>query len=132
MANDDERQSEQASSGTAARRALIVDDDVTFHEVFTRMFSALGWTADAALGLHEAEARLAHRTYDAYVVDLKMADGMADDVMRAILERDPTGIERSVIVTGYPTVARAFSGRVPVVDKASIDDLRDFVRRVSL
>ncbi len=53
-------------------RILIVDDEELIVIAMRKYFEGMGYTVDAAHELEEAQALLAHRTYDLVICDLRL------------------------------------------------------------
>lgn len=53
-------------------RILIVDDEELIVVAMRRYFEGMGYVVDSAYELEEAQALLAHRTYDLVIADLRL------------------------------------------------------------
>lgn len=109
---------------------LVVDDEPAIRTAVARYLSSLGHLVDVAASGREALARLASRSFDLILLDLRMSDMAGDALYRELIARDAAHAGRIVFITGEDTenpATQSFleaSGR-PVIGKPfSLDDLR--------
>lgn len=112
---------------TATRRALIVEDDSFFADIFTRLLRSAGLEADVAADVQTARALLSLRLYDAYILDMKLPDGDEDGVVGLVRMYDEDAAGKTAVVTSFPMIARAAAAGFRIIDKASLHGLRQFV-----
>ncbi len=116
---------------TQPAAVLVVDDELIARDNVAHVLAREGYTVDTAANGEEALARLAQRSYDCIVTDLKMdrMDGM--QLIEAARRVSPD--TRIVVVTGYATVDTAVqalkTGAVQYLSKPiDIAELRATVR----
>ncbi|WMW64337.1 S16 family serine protease [Nitratidesulfovibrio liaohensis] len=116
---------------TQPAAVLVVDDEPIARDNVAHVLAREGYTVDTAANGEEALARLAQRSYDSIVTDLKMdrMDGM--QLIEAARRVAPD--TRIVVVTGYATVDTAVqalkTGAVQYLSKPiDIAELRATVR----
>ena len=63
---------QQQEAVTRGERILIVDDEELIVLAMRRYFEGLGYRVDSAHELEEAQALLAHRSYDLVIADLRL------------------------------------------------------------
>ena len=63
---------QQQEAVSRGERILIVDDEELIVVAMTRYFEGLGYRVDSAHELDQAQALLAHRTYDLVIADLRL------------------------------------------------------------
>lgn len=64
--------SQQLAPARRARRALLVDDEVSISTPMARYFRQLGFTTDVASEVEEAAALALHHHYDLAILDLRL------------------------------------------------------------
>ena len=89
----------------ASRSVLVVDDDDTFRERLLRAFRERGDDARGAATVPAALALAKEESPELAVVDLRMPGPSGLELIRALLEIDPT--TRIVMLTGYGSIATA-------------------------
>ncbi len=109
---------------------LVVDDEPAIRTAVARYLSSLGHVVDVAASGREALDRLASRSFDLILLDLRMPDMAGDALYRELIARDAAHAGRIVFITGEDAASPATqsfleaSGR-PVIGKPfSLDDLR--------
>lgn len=112
------------------RRVLIIEDDPAFADVFARVMTSYGLESDCAPTLEAARAFLKRSSYDLYLIDVRLSDTAMDEAIELVLERDSDAQMKAAVVTAFPTLAKAFAGSLPIIDKASLTSLHVFVRNV--
>lgn len=105
---------------------LLVDDDDVLRGQLERAFKRRGYEVRAASGRDEALELARPDSPELAVLDLRMPDGSGLELLRDLLQLDPT--TRAVILTGYGSIATAVEaiklGAVNYVPKpAGIDDI---------
>lgn len=87
---------------TAVRRVLFVDDDTDLLAGLRRTLRlpSTGWQLEFAAGGAQALDRMAERTFDAVVSDLRMPDIDGAALWREIKDRWPALALRMLFVTG--------------------------------
>ena len=81
---------------------LVVDDEVSIHELVAEYLRGRGWTVDVARDGREARALLGSTRYDLMLTDLKLPDEDGLDLIRNAARRLPP--VPGVVMTGYATV----------------------------
>jgi CheY-like chemotaxis protein len=122
------RQNESAKS---QRRILVVEDHPDVARMVRLMVEMLGHRADVAGSLSETEAAIASTHFDLALVDYRLPDGTAKDVLRAIEKRERSDLTQAVLLTAYdensiePKLREGFSRclRKPV----DIEELRSVI-----
>ncbi|GAA4649522.1 response regulator transcription factor [Kistimonas scapharcae] len=84
---------------------LLVDDDVTFHQVLARSFRRKGFDVIVADGVDNALSLLARYQPDYAVVDLKM-EGASGLALIPVLQTQAPDC-RTIVLTGYASIATA-------------------------
>jgi len=92
---------------SAARRALVVDDDAAIRILVSRVLSRDGFTVDSARDGAEAIERVLQQDYDVIALDLMMPriDGFA--VVRYLAEHLPEKLQNVLVMTAFGTAALA-------------------------
>ncbi len=109
-------------------RVLVVDDDPSYLIILERLCSGCGATVVTASTAAEARAALASDTFDLLLLDLQL-DRQEGLPLIAEVEQNSELAGKAVIVTGFSSLAPVFT-RLPVVDKARLTDLADYLKRV--
>lgn len=109
---------------------LIVDDDAIFNSLLCRELEALGFIADGVKNWSEAQRRLAEVEPDAIILDFKLPDREAPQILAEIRQQYPV-----IVLTGYGTIPDAVrairEGAADYLTKpVNIDELELTVRRV--
>lgn len=81
---------------------LVVDDEVSIHELVAEYLRGRGWSVDVARDGREARALLATGRYQLLLTDLKLPDTDGLELVRHASRRLPA--VPGVIMTGYATV----------------------------
>ncbi|MGH7896043.1 MAG: sigma-54-dependent transcriptional regulator, partial [Candidatus Binatia bacterium] len=115
------------------RRALVVDDDVTFQTALTELVREEGFEVATAGTLAQARVSLAASPPDVVLLDINLPDGSGLDLLR---ERDGTTSPEFVLITGEGTVDSAIDairhGATDYLTKpADIPRLRSVLLNVS-
>jgi two-component system cell cycle sensor histidine kinase/response regulator CckA len=85
---------------TGKGRILLVDDELAVRESMARLVVGLGFECVQAASGREALALYhARDRYDLIVLDLIMPECSGEEVMKAILDTDPT--QRILLVSGF-------------------------------
>ncbi|MCB9832606.1 MAG: response regulator transcription factor [Planctomycetes bacterium] len=117
---------DEIKPATDAPTILVVDDDPVLRERLARAFSRRGFEVHTAEGRSTAVASAREESPELAVVDLKMADGNGLEVVRDLLDIDPS--TRILVLTGYGSIATAVEavrlGAVNYLSKpADIDEI---------
>lgn len=89
----------------SALHALIVDDDPSIHGVFTRLFTKMGYVAEAVSTGEEALTRIQSKVYDVCLVDKQLPGLGGTHVARAIRSAVPDAV--IIFITGHATAGSA-------------------------
>lgn len=84
------------------KRILVIDDERTILFAIRSYFSRFGYDVDCARELEEAEALLAHRSYDIVIADLRLTGSSGREgleIVRFLRERSPQS--PIVLLTAY-------------------------------
>jgi PAS domain S-box-containing protein len=120
---------EPAPAQGVSLAVLVVDDEPAIRSAVARYLTSLGHLVEIAASGREALERLASRSFDLILLDLRMPDMAGDALYRELLARDAALAGRIVFITGGEAAedTQTFleaSGR-PVIGKPfSLDDLR--------
>lgn len=87
----------------ATLSVLLVDDERTLRESCRSILEGLGYRIEVASKGDEALRLVQRRTFDIVLTDLYMSEVSGLDLLRAVIERDPTTIV--IVMTGNPSVA---------------------------
>jgi signal transduction histidine kinase/ActR/RegA family two-component response regulator len=79
---------------------LVVDDEEPVRETLVGLLAERGYEVDAASGVTDAQARLATRTYDAILLDIRMPGISGLDFYRTLRAVAPALADRVVLMTG--------------------------------
>ena len=109
---------------------LVVDDDAVFNGLLRRQIESMGFAAVGAGSWAEAQHRLAEIEPDAIILDFKLPDGNAQQILAEIRNQYPI-----IILTGFGSIPNAVSairqGAADFLTKpVSVDELEMTVRRV--
>ncbi len=83
-------------------RVLVVDDEVSSHELVAEYMRGRGWEVDVARDGREGRALLASSAYDLLITDLKLPDCDGLELLRSASRRLPS--VPGVVMTGYASV----------------------------
>jgi CheY-like chemotaxis protein len=108
-----------------------VEDHPDVAQMVRLMVEMLGHRVDVAGSLSETEAAIASTRFDLALVDYRLPDGTAKDVLHAIEKRERNNLTRAVLLTAYdensiePSLRDGFSRclRKPV----DIEELRSVI-----
>ena len=92
-------------SPTEAVSILLVDDDDTFRERLARAFVQRGYDVRQAASPSEAKASANDESPELALVDLRMPGGSGLELVRDLVEIDPS--TNVVVLTGYGSIATA-------------------------
>jgi ActR/RegA family two-component response regulator len=109
------------------RYALIVNDDHLWLDIFARIVEGCGYHVVIATNVASARARLASQSFEAILVDVRIA-GNGGDFLEVLREAGEGVMRRSVVVTGTPLAASAFAGELPIVDKFNVAGIVEHLR----
>jgi CheY-like chemotaxis protein len=111
-----EKRAEKRAAGRAARRVLVIDDEMLVARSIVRMLGAAYTTTIASSGA-EALATLAHdAAFEAVVCDLTMPAMSGVELYREVVRQAPALANRFLFVTGGASdeVDQALAGSAPV------------------
>ena len=127
--------SEQAKSGAAEDRSLLlVDDDGPFRDRLVRAMAKRGYEVVSAGSVAEGRRAVETRLPAYAVIDLRLSDGSGLDIVAEIRKNRPDA--RIVMLTGYGNIATAVAavkaGAVDYLAKpADADEIDAALRSVS-
>jgi CheY-like chemotaxis protein len=109
-------------------RVLIVDDDPSYLMIMDRLCRGCGAEVVTVDTAEAARAALAEHEFNLMLFDLQLPrqEGLP---LIAEVEQDPRLAPRAVVVTGFPTLAPAFT-QLPVIDKSHLEQLAGFLRKM--
>ena len=107
-------------------KMLIVDDDPILRERLARAFGKRGYEVRVAEGRTTAKSSAKEESPEFAIVDLKMSDGNGLEVVRDLVEIDPSS--KILVLTGYSSIATAVDavrlGALNYLSKpADVDDI---------
>ncbi|MFN8583084.1 MAG: ATP-binding protein [Gemmatimonadaceae bacterium] len=110
-------------------RLLVVDDEAGIREALTRLLSRMGHAVDAAADGFEARERLASRTYDRILLDVRMPGLSGDTLYRELADRSQDLASRVIFLTGDSENATlqsfvASTGCPCITKPFTLDDVR--------
>jgi two-component system, NtrC family, response regulator HydG len=88
-------------------RILIVDDELTVRDSLSRWFRDDGYEVGTAEGANDALTRLAERSWDVALVDIRMRGADGIELLRRMREIDGSLV--AIMMTGYASVETAVS-----------------------
>src|SRR5262252_3733539 len=95
----------EVSTLTAQGNLLIVDDELSVRDSLAKWFHEEGYHVDTAEDANGALTRLAEKTWDAALVDIKMRGTDGIELQRRMHAIDPKLIV--IMMTGYASVETA-------------------------
>lgn len=109
-------------------RVLVVDDDPSYLMILERLCASCGASVVTASTAAAAREAIARDHFDLLLLDLQLAghEGLA---LISEVEAQPELARNAVVVTGFSTVAPAFT-QLPIVDKGRLTDLSDYLRKL--
>jgi two-component system NtrC family response regulator len=84
---------------------LIIDDDKSILNIFTRILQKQGYNTDTAETGQEALEKLQANSYDLALVDVKLPDTNGTDLLARINQTHPNMIK--IAITGFPSLEDA-------------------------
>lgn len=88
-----------------APSVLVVDDEESVHEVFSRLFAKLGYRFDSARTAEEGLARLSTKFYDVLLIDKNLPQQSGVSLARAARRSQPNAV--LILITGFASRASA-------------------------
>ncbi|NPA31560.1 MAG: response regulator [Chloroflexi bacterium] len=64
-------------------KVLILEDEAPLNDLYARVLRRAGFTVEQAYSLAEARAHLDRERYDFFIVDIRLPDGVATELLRA-------------------------------------------------
>lgn len=109
---------------------LVVDDDAVFNRLLRRQLESMNFTAVGASSWKEARHLLGEMEPNAIILDFKLPDGNAEQILGEVRAQYPV-----IILTGYGSIPNAVSAtRLGAADfltkPVNLDELELTVRRV--
>ena len=111
------------------RAALIVEDDPDFSNIFQRLLAPWKLEIETATSLASALEIASRRSFDLYVIDLKLADGNSGELLSNLAARGEPTLSRCLSVTSFPQVA-AYYTPFPIVSKTQLSSLGPHLFRI--
>jgi K+-sensing histidine kinase KdpD len=84
---------------------LVVDDDIDFLSIITRILKSKGYDVQEAGTAGEAMTHATHRFFNAAILDISLPDADGTELLSRLLEIQPDII--AIILTGYSSVQNA-------------------------
>jgi DNA-binding NtrC family response regulator len=84
---------------------LIIDDDKSILNIFTRILQKQGYSVDTAETGQEALEKLQANSYDLALVDVKLPDTNGTDLLARINQTHPNMTK--IAITGFPSLEDA-------------------------
>ena len=84
---------------------LIIDDDKSILNIFTRILEKQGYTTDTAETGQEALEKIETRSYDLALIDIKLPDTNGTDLLARINQTRPNMVK--IAITGFPSLEDA-------------------------
>jgi len=84
---------------------LIIDDDKSILNIFTRILQKQGYNTDTAETGQEAMEKLQDQRYDLALIDIKLPDTNGTDLLAKMHTTHPNMIK--IAITGFPSIEDA-------------------------
>jgi len=84
---------------------LVVDDDLDFLEIISRILGSKGYEVGTAPSASEAISRLRERFYNAAILDISLPDAHGTELLSSIVEIHPDII--AIMLTGHSSLQNA-------------------------
>lgn len=97
--------SDQGAPRTGKERVLVVDDEASIRSVLRRFLEQLGYEVEEAATCIEAERALRTALFDAAVLDYRLPDGTALDLLPGFRQREPR--VPVLVLTGHASIPLA-------------------------
>ncbi len=106
---------EAAEPAVTGRSILVVDDEESIQRLLGGILQMDGHRVDTASNGKEALERLARRSYDMIITDIKMPVMDGRELYQRLVERDRALAARTIFITGDTVNAdtRTFLQRIP-------------------
>jgi len=88
-----------------SRKILVIDDDKSILNIFTRILQKQGYSIDTAETGQEALEKLLTRKYDLALIDIKLPDTNGSDLLAKMHITHPNMIK--IAITGFPSLEDA-------------------------
>jgi len=89
----------------AKESVLVVDDDLDFLKIISRILNSKGYEVETAPSAGEAISRLKERFYNTAILDISLPDANGTELLSRILEIHPDII--AIMLTGHSSVRNA-------------------------
>jgi len=89
----------------ASESILIVDDDLDFLKIISRILGSKGYEIETAPSAGEAISRLKERFYNAAILDISLPDAKGTELLSRIIEIHPDII--AIMLTGHSSLQNA-------------------------
>ncbi len=90
---------------TPSKNILIIDDDKSVLNIFTRILQKQGYNIDSAETGHEAMDKIKTKKYHLALIDVKLPDTNGVDLLTRMHQAQPNIIK--IAVTGFPSLEDA-------------------------
>jgi len=90
---------------TQKKSILIIDDDKSILNIFTRILQKQGYNTDTAETGQEAMEKLQNQRYDLALIDMKLPDTNGADLLAKMHTEQPDTI--LIAITGFPSLEDA-------------------------
>jgi len=97
-----------------SKKILVVDDDKSILNIFTRILQKQGYSLDTAETGKEAMEKLQTRKYDLALIDIKLPDTNGSDLIANMHAAHPNMIK--IAITGFPSLEDA----TKVIDRGAV------------
>lgn len=112
------------------RCALIIEDDVLFAEIFTRLLRQHSCEPLIVTNAADAIYALQQRDYDIVILDMRLAGSDGGMVVDYVKRSKPHVLARMIAATSHPVVAQALAPEIAVVDKGNIVSLGERIAQL--
>ncbi len=89
----------------ASDSILVVDDDLDFLKIISKILGSKGYEVETAPSAGEAMSRLKERFYNAAILDISLPDAHGTELLSGIMEIHPDII--AIMLTGHSSVKNA-------------------------
>jgi len=115
------------------KKILVVDDDKSILNVFTKILQKAGYKVDTAESAAEGTKRIRRKDYDVVLIDIKLPDGEGTDLL---LKLPKTSDMARIIITGFSTAehgeqAAKYGADDYLVKPVKAEELLETVKRLT-